>query len=152
MRHEFKPHRMHEMRTIATDVFVAWCVCLSVTWLRPAKTVEVEVLFGVATSGNPKNIILDGVPISLWIQCGLHQITLTTCYGLNLKFMALRLSSLMHFQAASNALDADYCCRCSRCLSVCLSRGSTRLHCAKMAERIKMLLGMNTPGGRRILC
>jgi len=33
-------------------------------------------------------------------------------------------------------------------LSVCLSRGSSRLHCAKMGEQIKMLFGMNTPGGR----
>jgi len=32
------------------------------------------------------------------------------------------------------------------CLSVCLSCGSSRLHCAKMAERIKMLFGVNTPG------
>jgi len=33
------------------------------------------------------------------------------------------------------------------CLSVSLSRGSSRLHCAKMAEQIKMLFGANTPGG-----
>jgi len=33
------------------------------------------------------------------------------------------------------------------CLSVCLSRGPSRLRCAKMAEQIKMLSGMNTPGG-----
>jgi len=33
--------------------------------------------------------------------------------------------------------------------SVCLSRGSSRLHCAKIAEQIKMLFGMNTPGGPR---
>jgi len=33
------------------------------------------------------------------------------------------------------------------CLSVCLSRGSSRLHCAKMAEEIKMLFGVSTPGG-----
>jgi len=32
------------------------------------------------------------------------------------------------------------------CSSVCLSRGSTRLHCGKTAERIKMLFGVNTPG------
>jgi len=32
-------------------------------------------------------------------------------------------------------------------LSVCLSRGSTLLYCAKMAERIKMLFGVNTPVG-----
>jgi len=30
---------------------------------------------------------------------------------------------------------------------VCLSRGSTWLHCAKMAEQIKMLFGVNTSGG-----
>jgi len=35
------------------------------------------------------------------------------------------------------------------CLSVCLSRGSSRIHCAKMAEQIKMLFGVNTPGGPR---
>jgi len=35
------------------------------------------------------------------------------------------------------------------CPSVCLSRGSTRLHCAKTAERIKILLGVNTPAGPR---
>jgi len=34
------------------------------------------------------------------------------------------------------------------CPSVRLSRGSSWLHCAKMAERIKMLFGVNTPGGR----
>jgi len=33
---------------------------------------------------------------------------------------------------------------CGVCLSVCLSRGSSRLHCAKMAEQIKMLLGVNS--------
>jgi len=35
------------------------------------------------------------------------------------------------------------------CLSVCPSRGSTRLLCAKTAERIKILFGLNTPGGQR---
>jgi len=34
-----------------------------------------------------------------------------------------------------------------RSLSVCLSRVSPRLHCAKMAGQIKMLLGVNIPGG-----
>jgi len=28
-----------------------------------------------------------------------------------------------------------------------MSRGSSLLHCAKMAEQIKMLFGVNTPGG-----
>jgi len=31
--------------------------------------------------------------------------------------------------------------------SAILSRGSSRLHCTKMAEQIKMLFGVNTPGG-----
>jgi len=35
------------------------------------------------------------------------------------------------------------------CESVCLSRGSSRLHCAQMAEQIKILFGVNTPGGHR---
>jgi len=34
-------------------------------------------------------------------------------------------------------------------LSVCLSRDSSRLHCAKMAEQIEMPFGINTPGGPR---
>jgi len=33
------------------------------------------------------------------------------------------------------------------CLSRGLTRGSTQLHCAKMAEQIKMMFGVNTPGG-----
>jgi len=33
------------------------------------------------------------------------------------------------------------------CLFLCLSRGSSQLHCAKTAEQIKMLFGVNTPGG-----
>jgi len=33
--------------------------------------------------------------------------------------------------------------------SLCLSQGSTRLYCAKTAERIKMLFGVNTLGGPR---
>jgi len=35
----------------------------------------------------------------------------------------------------------------STSLSVCMSRGSSRLHCAKVAEQIKMLFGVNTPRG-----
>jgi len=46
-------------------------------------------------------------------------------------------------------MHADYCYRCSQCLSVCLSVSvlsctSTRLHCAKTAEQIKILFGVNT--------
>jgi len=36
--------------------------------------------------------------------------------------------------------------------SVCLSRGSTRLRCAKTAERIKMLFGVNILGAHDTLC
>jgi len=41
----------------------------------------------------------------------------------------------------------DYCYRCLWCLSICLLRGSSQLHLAKMAEQIKMLFGVNTLGG-----
>jgi len=42
--------------TIATDVLVAGCVCLSLTRLSPAKTAErIEVLFEVETLGSPRN-------------------------------------------------------------------------------------------------
>jgi len=33
------------------------------------------------------------------------------------------------------------------CLSVYLSCGATQLHCAKIAEQIKMWFGVNTRGG-----
>jgi len=35
------------------------------------------------------------------------------------------------------------------CLSVPLSHGLTRLYCAKTAERIEILFGLNTLGGLR---
>jgi len=55
-------HRMHEMRTIVTNVPVAWCVCKSVclpaTCLCSAKTAErIEVLFGLETPGGPTNTV-----------------------------------------------------------------------------------------------
>jgi len=36
--------------------------------------------------------------------------------------------------------------------SVCLSRGSAGLHCAKMAEYIKILFEVNILGGPRNMC
>jgi len=58
-------------------------------------------------------------------------------------------------------LEASFlgCIKCLRCLSVslsvrqsvCLSRGSTRLHCAKAAERIKVLSGKKTLGAHETL-
>jgi len=39
-------------------------------------------------------------------------------------------------------------CAVSVCQSVCLSRGSTRLHCAKTAERINTLFGVNSFEGQ----
>jgi len=51
------------MRRIATDDPVAWCISLSVTRLRCAKTAErIEVLFGVATFGDPRPIAFYGDP------------------------------------------------------------------------------------------
>jgi len=52
------------------------------------------------------------------------------------------------------AIIADDRCVCPSVsppvsLSVCLSRGSTRLHCAKTAEQIKILFVVNTLGGPR---
>jgi len=46
-------HRKHEMRTIATDGPVTWCVCQFVcNSLGPAKAAaQIEVLFEVATHG-----------------------------------------------------------------------------------------------------
>jgi len=38
------------------------------------------------------------------------------------------------------------------CPSVCLSRGSTRLHCAKTAKRVKILFGVNTHGAQETPC
>jgi len=35
------------------------------------------------------------------------------------------------------------------CMSVCLSCGPTWHHCAKTAEQIKILFGVNTPEGPR---
>jgi len=36
---------------------------------------------------------------------------------------------------------------CAVCSPVCLSHGSTWLYCAEVAEQIKMLFGVDTPGG-----
>jgi len=38
------------------------------------------------------------------------------------------------------------------CLSVCLSRGLSRLHCAKTAERIQILFRANSIGAQETLC
>jgi len=56
----FRPHQMHEMRTIATSVPVAWCVCHA---LRRAKTAgRIEVLYPVPveTLWPPKRCIRCG--------------------------------------------------------------------------------------------
>jgi len=41
---------------------------------------------------------------------------------------------------------------CGVCLSICQSRGSTRLHCAKTAEWIQILFGVNSLGAQGTLC
>jgi len=38
------------------------------------------------------------------------------------------------------------------CVCVCVSRGSSQLRCAKTAEQIKMLFGVNTVGVSGTLC
>jgi len=60
-------------------------VCDAVMRLRCANMAErIDVLFGMETPGDARNIVLDGVFQLLWrgkagIRCGLHQITLATC-------------------------------------------------------------------------
>jgi len=52
---------MHGMRPIAVDVPVAWCgqsVCNVPAHGKTAA--RIEVLFGVETLGDPRNIVLDG--------------------------------------------------------------------------------------------
>jgi len=81
-----------------------------------AKMAEwIDVLFGVVTPGDPRNIVLEGVPISQWqegfnavsakhcirwgpyfpvargVQCSLSQITLATVLFLSQKAMLLYL-------------------------------------------------------------
>jgi len=56
----FKPHHVHNT-AIATDNFVAWCVCMSVMRLRCAKTAEqIDVVFTMENRGGPRHIVLDG--------------------------------------------------------------------------------------------
>jgi len=53
---------MHEMRTIATDVPVAWCAILSVTQLSCAKRLNgSRSCLGWRHLG-PRNTVLSGVP------------------------------------------------------------------------------------------
>jgi len=59
-------------------------VSLSVMQAGCAKTAErIDVLFGAETTGDPRNIVLDGGshPPRRWegVRCGLCQITLATC-------------------------------------------------------------------------
>jgi len=84
----FKPHRMHEMRTIATDVPVAWCACQYVTHVCSAKTTErIEILFRwnpkhtnpLAVKGGKKKIL----PIVKYrniarLRCGVRLVTLVS--------------------------------------------------------------------------
>jgi len=59
--------------------------------------------------------------------------------------------SKVAFKPAANASDKDYCDRCFRRLSVCESVRLyvTRVHCARTAERIKILFGVKTFGDPR---
>jgi len=58
-------HQVCEMRAIASDDPIAWCVCQSITWLCRAKTAErIKVVFGTETRRSSRNILLDGCPDS----------------------------------------------------------------------------------------
>jgi len=71
------------MRTIAID---DPGVCQSVCYVGElCKTTErIDILFGVETPRDPRNIVLDGGPNphseSEGVRCGLCQITVATCY------------------------------------------------------------------------
>jgi len=53
--------QMYEMWTIATGDPVAWCVSLTATRVRCAKTAErIEVLFVAATLEYQRHILFDG--------------------------------------------------------------------------------------------
>jgi len=78
----YRPHRMHEMRTIATDDPVAWCVCLSVTRLRPAKAADQAPVLWRSWGGAQGTLYQTSIPICLTdsiIRCGLRQINFTIC-------------------------------------------------------------------------
>jgi len=99
-----RPHRMHQMRTIATDILVAWCVCLlvclsvcqSVTRLHLVKTVEqLDIMFGPGTLG-PKEHCTGGGPASPMargrgVRKMLHCCTL---YCITLLFRLIRIRQL----------------------------------------------------------
>ena len=54
------------MQSIVTDQ-VAWSICLTVTLVSPAKTVEpIEMQFGLRTLVGPRNHVLDGGPDPPW--------------------------------------------------------------------------------------
>jgi len=63
-------------------------------------------------------------------------------------FTLLFLSCIEYMRCSLQTVVTDVC---GVWLSVCLSRGSSRLHCEKMAERIKILFEVNTPGGPKII-
>jgi len=73
---------MHQMRTIVVD---DPSVCQAVSRAECLKTAEqIDVLFGVNTSADPRNIVSDGSPYpprqGEKVRCGLYQITLSVCF------------------------------------------------------------------------
>jgi len=72
------------MQTIAIDDPGSLSVSLFAT---RAKTAErIDVLFGMETPGDPRNIVLDGVPLARrakGVRWGFYQITLWLCAKLS---------------------------------------------------------------------
>jgi len=87
----FRPHRMHEIPTIAIDdpgrlsVYKSVCHAASCTQIRCGIMSErIEVLFGVETTGTgPK-----GHRVNPLVRCGFRRIALAICY----KFVSPRSS------------------------------------------------------------
>jgi len=137
------------MRPIATDDRVARhsvcpSVCLSrgFTWLHYASTAErIQVPFWAVTFGDSRKTLLYGSLVSpTHLICCLHQITLVNYLVVSCMLMCMLLGCIECIRC--RLLLAM--CSASVCLSVCLSRGSSRLYCANVAEQIKMLFVLNT--------
>jgi len=62
----FGPHRMYEMRTVATDVSVAWCLSVYLSLFNAPALCwnggKDKFLFGVETFVGPRNQVLVGGP------------------------------------------------------------------------------------------
>jgi len=114
------------MRTIAIDDPVAWVsISLSIVCQSRGFTVQTDLSF----FGEPSNIALDRTP--------------NFPHGIDAAFAKLLWPVVrLHRMHEMQTIVTDD-------RGVCLSHGSTRLHCAKTVEQIKILFGVNILKGPR---